>query len=300
VIVTQKDSSLLSDLMLRLAALHLDQIVIVINSDEEAFVLDVGNIRSIRTGKNLGAAGGFARGIEEALDLGAEWVWTSDDDAVPETHTLVADLVRFATAENIDLLAPIILVPNNHLRLSFPFRGRYCRIWDRKAISRKKFIPNQAHLFNGTLFRSAMLKVVGLPDQRLFIRGDEIDFFLRVIKAGFKAGTASDFAMIHPSGEDEMYPVLFGLLRVCIPSSTLKFMYHLRNRGFLTRKFKRIDWLLIDIIRYTCFTLLRNNPSPYAFKGTIWLYFKGFAGSLDEDLDINPLLWDKINALKRT
>ena len=36
------------------------------------------------TGENLGGAGGFARGLEEAVRLGCEAVWIMDDDTLPE------------------------------------------------------------------------------------------------------------------------------------------------------------------------------------------------------------------------
>jgi GT2 family glycosyltransferase len=40
------------------------------------------------TQPNLGCAGGFERGIAEALSRGADWVWCMDDDTVPEVGCL--------------------------------------------------------------------------------------------------------------------------------------------------------------------------------------------------------------------
>lgn len=40
------------------------------------------------TQHNLGCAGGFERGIAEALGRGADWVWCMDDDTVPELDCL--------------------------------------------------------------------------------------------------------------------------------------------------------------------------------------------------------------------
>ena len=38
--------------------------------------------------RNLGGSGGFFTGLQKALDLNADWIWVSDDDAFPEDDAL--------------------------------------------------------------------------------------------------------------------------------------------------------------------------------------------------------------------
>ena len=40
----------------------------------------------ITTEENLGGSGGFYIGTEKALSLGADWIWVSDDDAIPSEN----------------------------------------------------------------------------------------------------------------------------------------------------------------------------------------------------------------------
>ena len=69
------------------------RIVIVDNASSEGVVLpaDLGSaarIEQVRLECNLGSAGGYASGIERALDAGAEYIWLLDDDNVPEAGCL--------------------------------------------------------------------------------------------------------------------------------------------------------------------------------------------------------------------
>lgn len=55
-------------------------------------------LRPLRLDRNLGGAGGFAKGIAAACAQGADQLWLSDDDAIPRPdtiETLVTALARF-------------------------------------------------------------------------------------------------------------------------------------------------------------------------------------------------------------
>jgi rhamnopyranosyl-N-acetylglucosaminyl-diphospho-decaprenol beta-1,3/1,4-galactofuranosyltransferase len=219
--------------------------------------------------------------MREALALNPDWIWTCDDDAIPETDSIIEVLSGTAIQRSRDLVAPIIVAPEDLLRLSFPFRNGLKRVWERNQIEAFEFIEGQAHLFNGTLFSVSMLNQIGLPDSRLFIRGDEQEFLFRIIKSGFKVGTTTNIAMIHPSGENELYPTLFGILRIPIPNSNIKCSYQIRNRGYLTRKYRRVDWAMVDFFRYVSFFLLRLRPQFDSFGSFTRIYLDGIMGDLD-------------------
>jgi rhamnopyranosyl-N-acetylglucosaminyl-diphospho-decaprenol beta-1,3/1,4-galactofuranosyltransferase len=299
VVVTQNELISLQDLMVRFNALQLERVVIVINTVSESSIEDSGKFRIIRTGVNLGGAGGFARGMMEALKLNPSWIWTCDDDALPELNSIVGDLVETAHRSKSDLVAPIIVSPTNFTRLSFPYRKNFRRLWNRDQVVFKGLIQKQAHLFNGCLFSASMIKEVGFPDFRLFIRGDEQEFLFRIIKSGYSVVTDTNSVMIHPSGENELHPTLFGLLRAPVPSTPMKFSYQLRNRGYLVRKYRRLDWFFVDFVRYTSFFLFQAPPHPSAYCLVVKIYFSGFLQRIDHVEIVDSKIWKKIQILTR-
>lgn len=48
------------------------------------------DLHSLNTGENLGGAGGFARGVEAAVQAGYQALWLMDDDTLPEPGALAA------------------------------------------------------------------------------------------------------------------------------------------------------------------------------------------------------------------
>ena len=56
--------------------------------------LNLPTMHYYNTGKNLGGAGGFACGIQQAACSGAEYLWIMDDDCLPEPDALQQLLQR--------------------------------------------------------------------------------------------------------------------------------------------------------------------------------------------------------------
>jgi len=294
VVLTQTDVNLTDILIKRIIGLSPKYLVVIINNSSPAGRYQSENVFFISTGENLGAAGGFSRGISEALLLHPEFIWTCDDDAVPDSQSLLQDLSSQATLYAADITAPVIVSSENPDRLAFPYRRYGRRLWKRSDLFKFDYLSGQAHLFNGTLFRASVFSDAGLPDARLFIRGDEREFLLRVKRKGFKILTIPHLSISHPTGENELHHTFFKLLRAPIPKSIIKYSYYFRNRGYLVRKFRRVDWLLIDFVRYFSFFMFRRRPSWIVFRQTMWLYFKGFTGSIEEELLIDEATWLKL------
>ncbi len=295
VFVTQDVENFGLEFRQRVSEYGLDFVFLVINNESTVPDFQIGNFSFVHSRTNLGGAGGFALGMTLALNSEASWIWTCDDDAYAETKLVAQKLLEKSVDQGFDLLAPIILSPWNQDRLSFPYRGKFKRIWTRGEILKFDFVRNQAHLFNGTLFKVELIKTIGIPDSRLFIRGDEQEYLLRILRANYKVGTTTQVAMIHPSSEDELYPTLFGILRTPIPQSMVKFSFQIRNRGYITRKYLKLDWLFLDIIRYISFFLLRKDPQFSAFGKTLRLYLIGFHDkTLSDFKHIDDYTWGSI------
>ena len=129
---------------------------------------------------NLGGAGGFAYGFLTALARGADAVFCADDDGRPENTEVLATLMRVAEQHGLDEVSPIVAGTNNPDKLAFPVRLPGTLEWKRnrsdlEGTENGTFIPGIASLFNGALFSADAIDQLGVPDLRLFIRGDEVE-----------------------------------------------------------------------------------------------------------------------------
>jgi rhamnopyranosyl-N-acetylglucosaminyl-diphospho-decaprenol beta-1,3/1,4-galactofuranosyltransferase len=239
-----------------------DSVVIVDNGtdvvDLEPFrsLLD---IRYVKSEANLGGAGGFSLAILTALSTGADWVWIMDDDACPEQGSCLATMLEAASERRLSAVSPIIVAPEDPAKLSFPFRlsGRFS--YDRAAVSAVPFWPREALLFNGLLIRREALFEVGLPDLKLFIRGDEVDFLLRLRKSGLPFGTVPAAAFVHPTGWGEVSYIVPDRMHVLVPETAFKRYYFFRNRGYLVRRYARPVSLVVDVVGYSWHFLVKQR-----------------------------------------
>jgi rhamnopyranosyl-N-acetylglucosaminyl-diphospho-decaprenol beta-1,3/1,4-galactofuranosyltransferase len=208
---------------------------------------------------NLGGAGGFAFGMMLALTRGADWVWVMDDDGRPEDDGCLQTLLATIIAQQLDAGAPLVIDPDDHRRLSFPHRfgGRYN--YERDKIEQLGLIRDFTHLFNGALFRRSVFYRAGVPDMRLFIRGDEVEFMHRMLRAGIKLATITSTAFVHPSGWSETVPLVKGFFHAVVPNSDYKKYCFFRNRGYIFWRYNLYAHFAYDLLRYSIYFLIVNK-----------------------------------------
>jgi rhamnopyranosyl-N-acetylglucosaminyl-diphospho-decaprenol beta-1,3/1,4-galactofuranosyltransferase len=221
-------------------------------------------VNYIRSLSNLGGAGGFSLAILSAMASGAEWIWIMDDDAHPEDPEALATLLEAAKTQGLDVVVPLIVAPGEPRKLSFPFRVAGRSVHDRSEVEKLGIIRNVGQFFNGALIRTDVFFRVGLPDLRLFIRGDETDFMLRLRRAGIPFGTVTTVALSHPPGWAETHQVLGNRLHVLVPETRFKRFYYYRNRGYLTRRYRRLRSLVADGVGYPLYFLRHRDPRGFA------------------------------------
>jgi rhamnopyranosyl-N-acetylglucosaminyl-diphospho-decaprenol beta-1,3/1,4-galactofuranosyltransferase len=251
-----------------------DHLIVVDNDDDER-VRELVAGQPIPTSyvgsrRNLGGAGGFALGMLQALALGADWVWLADDDGRPADSTVLETLLACATRHSLAEVSPMVCDLDDPARLAFPLRrGLVWRRWvselrDPSSGGAGDLLPGIASLFNGALFRASTLEAVGVPDIRLFIRGDEVDVHRRLVLSGLPFGTCLDAVYLHPQGSDEFKPILGGRMHTQYPSDDTKRYFTYRNRGYLQaqRGMRRLvaqEWL-----RFGWFFLVtRRDPAGF-------------------------------------
>ncbi|MGB3301065.1 glycosyltransferase [Gordonia sp. (in: high G+C Gram-positive bacteria)] len=193
---------------------------------------------------NLGGAGGFALGMLHALALGADWVWCADDDGRPEGPQVLSTLISCAQRHNLGQVSPVVVNITDPDSLAFPLRRGL--VWRRKRSElfaptadgtqidpNDDLLPGIASLMNGALFSAATLEAVGVPDLRLFFRGDEVEMHRRLARSGVNFGTCLTTAYLHPDGSDEFRPILGGRMHTQYPDNEVKRFFTYRNRGYL-------------------------------------------------------------------
>ncbi len=266
-------------------ALH---VVVLDSSRDSSAIADIvaglPNVSVIRTLLNLGGAGGFALGMLTAMAGGAEWLWLMDDDGRPGDDFVLSNLLQTAARRELHAVSPAVLAAEDPSLFAFPYPvdGRY--VFHRDELASDAFLLSTAHLFNGMLIRTSALFQVGLPDLRMFTRGDEIDFMHRMRRAKLRFGTTATAAFLHPSSNEEVHPIWGGRLHVVIPQTAWKRRCQFRNRAFNFSRHRMWLILAVDAVRYPYFFLIRRNADFAGLKEWLSCSWAGLCGHVGLDL----------------
>ncbi|MEB3033425.1 galactofuranosyltransferase GlfT1 [[Mycobacterium] nativiensis] len=243
--------------------------LIVVDNDNDAAVADLvaeQPVPSTYLGsrRNLGGAGGFALGMLHALAAGADWVWLADDDGRPADTGVLAALLTCAAKHGLAEVSPMVCNIDDPSRLAFPLRRGL--VWRREVSELHSdggdLLPGIASLFNGALFTADALEAVGVPDLRLFIRGDEVEVHRRLVRSGLPFGTCLTAAYLHPCGSAEFKPILGGRMHTQYPDNGAKRFYTYRNRGYLMAQPGMRRLLVQEWLRFGWFFLVsRRDPA---------------------------------------
>jgi GT2 family glycosyltransferase len=165
-------------------------------------------IEVLRLDKNYGFTGGCNRGIERALEGGADYVWmlNNDTEAAPDALELLAEALN--QHPEAGLVHPLLLHPEPGKRIQF-FYGRlerdvawHCAPDDGQAWSEayRRTIETPFAPACAPLYRAAALRQVGLFDERLYITWEDYDLHMRIRDAGWKIYTVGAAEMVHRHG----------------------------------------------------------------------------------------------------
>ncbi|GAA4361902.1 galactofuranosyltransferase GlfT1 [Angustibacter luteus] len=240
-----------------------DLLVVVDNGDDPVAeaMLAASPLRTVYlpSRRNLGGAGGYAHGVLTAVALGADWVWLADDDGYPADEWTLSRLLVCAAENELDVVSPLVLDEDDPTRLAFPLRRGLTWLTRREQVTARTLVRGTANLFNGTLMSAHAVHAVGVPDPRLFVRGDEVEMHRRVRRSGIGFGTCVAAAYLHPQGRDDWQPILAGHLQVLVPRDPSRRETTFRNLGFLTAQ-RGLRWRrLPDSARYAWWYLVHER-----------------------------------------
>ncbi len=212
---------------------------------------------------NLGGAGGFAYGFLHALALGADAVWCADDDGRPADVRVLETLYAVAGQHGLHEVSPIVVNIDDPGKLAFPLRQGLT--WKRTTAELEgEFLPQYASLFNGALISAEAMERIGVPDYRLFIRGDEVEYHRRLANSGLKYGTALTTAYLHPDGSGEFLPIMGGRAHAQWPDNETKRFFTYRNRGYIMNQQGMRKMKLQEVVRFGWFFLVeKKNPREF-------------------------------------
>lgn len=140
--------------------------------------------------ENVGGSGGFYRGIQQAFQMGADWIWCMDDDVFPRPDCM-EHLLQHADDPSVGILAPRRLMEGNiftndfqQVNLTNPFASMYQKKLKKQQVDAPVEICGTA--FEGLCIRREAVGAIGLPNKDLFIFCDDTDYCLRAVLAGYK------------------------------------------------------------------------------------------------------------------
>jgi GT2 family glycosyltransferase len=169
-------------------------IVVVNNSDQD----DTSEWLSAQEGiieirqTNTGSSGGQYTGFKYALDNGYDWIWTMDDDVVPDSRCLES-LMNDASEDSI--IAPLRFSPDNEeiyteaidYNLTNPLKSFWVKIITPHDYQMSKLVEVSGLAFEGPLIPISIVKKIGLPEKDFFIFADDTEYCLRARQAGYHA-----------------------------------------------------------------------------------------------------------------
>jgi len=201
VVVTHNRLTLLQECIesLRNQTRSLDEIIVVNNDSKDGTKEWLNNQKDLTSihQENLGGAGGFYNGIKAAYEMGYDWIWCMDDDCLP-TAIALQQLLDFRK-NDFTILNSFILSKTNKFKINFGFFDYAEKVFydNIDQVSGKTFLHG-AGFFNGTLFSRKAVAKVGLPNPKLFIYGDEYEYYLRYLKNDIDILTVTSSIVYHP------------------------------------------------------------------------------------------------------
>jgi rhamnopyranosyl-N-acetylglucosaminyl-diphospho-decaprenol beta-1,3/1,4-galactofuranosyltransferase len=237
------------------------------------------NYEYIKGGKELGGAGGYALGMKIAFESGSDLVWLADDDGYPDSNCLKL-LIDTYNKSSLEVLAPLCISQTDHSQTANPYPLRGKKVTEVSKMNKVQIHKNLLQLFNGVIISKVAFLSVGYPDSKLFIRGDELDYYFRIKKKSLPIGIVTSALYYHPQSDADYPNSRNSILGVVVPKDDLKRYYQFRNQGYLARKHQLIGKMFLDWTRYSIFFLLTSKFDLYGFNNWRKLWIQGFTLNL--------------------
>lgn len=229
------------------------------------------HVELIKLSRNTGFTGGVNAGIKSALSQGAELIALLNNDAIADKNWL-ANLVTVAKKyPEVGIVTGKLLRMD---RVHLDSTGECYSVWGmpfprgRNEVDKGQYDSN-IEIFGATggatLYKTELLKEIGLFDNDFFAYFEDVDISFRAQLAGWKVRfEPSALAYHHVSGTSSR---LGNFARY---HSTKNFLLtYARNMPFRLY-FKYLPFFCVQLLRLLASSTLKGHP---------WTFFKGFLGA---------------------
>ncbi len=204
----------------------------------------------IRTERNIGGAGGFSLGVKASVLGGGDYTWIMDDDTVPSPEALETLVRTAAQSDDVGFVCSKVLWTDNAIHpLNMPGGLK------NDAIGNNGITASRCEMcsFVSVLVSSRAVYKVGLPIKEFFIWFDDIEYTLRITRAGFKNYYAGQSIVVHKttdaySADIEKAPAYMAQ----------RFYYQTRNICYFKR-LEKPNWLLFRLSVWNKFRILKRR-----------------------------------------
>lgn len=226
-------------------------------------------------GDNVGLAKALNQGITRAFDLGAAWVYLSDQDSVlPHNFKLLMQeySAYIPSGIKVSMIGPryfneTTLEKNRFIRLSLLWVNRFKPGLNQIYAEVEYLITSGSFISRETFFK------VGPKREELFIDFIDIEWSLRAKRMGYQAIALPNVTIHHRLGDFG-----FNLFGTRFPiHSPLRIYYYFRNAVYLyKRRYISLNWKLVDgfrnIFRFLFYVILVKPRLSYFRMGLLGTY----------------------------
>jgi rhamnopyranosyl-N-acetylglucosaminyl-diphospho-decaprenol beta-1,3/1,4-galactofuranosyltransferase len=225
--------------------------------------------------QNQGGAGGFSRGIAEAYNHGADWIWVMDDDTIAKNDTLER-LLGPLFDPKIDqaaigfLSSKVLWTDDSPHQMNKTYRLQNEKELAGLSIGNiDRMPPIQFGTFVSMLLSAKAVERVGLPIKEFFIWNDDVEYSKRIVRSGLAGLVVEDSIAIHETPGNHLSNVFNDTHK-----HLWKYDHGLRNEMFTKRMHDGelqfwITWMHRMLVMP--FRIVINRKSHrWAFIKTVW------------------------------
>jgi GT2 family glycosyltransferase len=187
----------------------------------------------LRMPENIGQAGGWAAGLSyAALRKRYDWIWTFDNDSVPEIDTLEALLDGVDTlGSEVGIVAPMP-IHRDTATCYMPYLWRNGFVKPSVELLDRPIWFADMVIASGCLIRRDVVEKIGLPRADFFIDFVDFEYCLRARSHGYKIAVIGRAKLGHEIGNGRKIHVL-GYKRLWINQPPFREYYISRNLTYL-------------------------------------------------------------------